>query len=170
VISRTTQGNRSLLLSLTEAKAIFRDRVLFAPEWGTFDMALGSQVVSVFGGPADRVAYGETTDFVAKRVPAPKYSDKELLRHSDYGIVRKLRENKIAGDELQKALEKVLETHNASFPEDWLLSLEALELLKSRATTSNLVPKLEEKLANLAKKDKNTEAVIRDGLILAGQL
>src|SRR5690606_3599184 len=89
VQSRTVQNNKTVLLSLTEAKAEFQGRVLFAPEWGTFDMAMGSRVTSVFGGPADRVAYGETSDFVAKRVPAPKYSEKELLRHNHYGSVRK---------------------------------------------------------------------------------
>lgn len=170
VQSRTVQNGKSILLTLTEAKALYQDRVLFAPEWGTFDMALGSQVVSVFGGPADRIAYGETSDFVAKRVPTPKYSEKELLRHADYGSVRRIRENKISGEELHQALEKVLATHNIAFPEDWLLSLEALELLKARAANSSLIPQLENKLLALSKKDKNTEAVIRDGLSLSGQL
>jgi phenylalanine-4-hydroxylase len=170
VLKRTTQNGKSIVLALADAKAELNGRVLFAPEWGTFDMALGCQVVSVFGGPADRIAYGETSDFVAKRVPAPKYSEKELLRHADYGSVRKLRETKTAGADLEKALEKVLNTHNSAFPEDWLLSLESLELLKARAANSSLIPSLEEKLKTLAKKDKNTEAVIRDGLILAGQL
>lgn len=170
VLSRTVQNGKSVILSLTEAKVTFQDRVLFAPEWGTFDMALGSQVVSVFGGPADRVAYGETTDFVAKRVPAPKYSEKELARHRAYGLVRKIREDKVSGEDLHNSLEKVLEDHNTAFPEDWLLSLEALELLKARAANSSLIPKLEERLMALSQKDKNTEAVIRDGLLLSGQL
>ncbi|KYG66331.1 phenylalanine 4-monooxygenase [Bdellovibrio bacteriovorus] len=170
VQNRVTQNGKTLILTLTDAKATFQDRVLFAPEWGTFDMALGSEIVSVFGGPADRIAYGETTDFVAKRVPTPKYSEQELLRHKDYGMIRQLREGRTSGEELHQSLEKVLNTHNTAFPEDWLLSLEALELLKARAANSSLIPKLEEKLNALSKKDKNTEAVIRDGLLLSGQL
>lgn len=170
VIQRTEDSGTSLLVAFKDARVTFQDRVLFEPSWGTFDMALGSTVRSVFGGPADRVAFGETSDFVAKRVPLPKYSEKELLRHRHYGEVRRLREDRTSGEDLHKSLESVLSSHHETFPEDWLLSLEALELLKARAPQSSLISSLEARLTALAQKDKNTAAVIRDGLLLSGKL
>ncbi|WII72516.1 aromatic amino acid hydroxylase [Bdellovibrio sp. 22V] len=175
VITGTVQGRlvkdgKTLLLTLTNAKAEFQGRVLFAPEWGTFDMAIGSSVPSVFGGPADREAYGETSDFVAKRVPAPKYSEQELKMHMHYGSVRKLREDKTHGAELSSALEKILKEHKEIAPQDWLLLMEALELVKARDPQSSLKSQLEEDLALLAKKDEKTRGLIHDGLLLSETL
>nr|BFD64407.1 aromatic amino acid hydroxylase [Bdellovibrio sp. HM001] len=170
VQSRITRDDKTLLISLTQASAQLQDRVLFAPEWGTFDMAVGSSVVSVFGGPADREAYGETTDFVAKRVPAPKYSDLELKRQGLYAALRKAREDKLQGEALTTTLEKLLTEHKTVAPQDWLLYLEALELVLARAPQSSLKTQLEKDLSQLASKDEKTSGLIADGLVLAGAL
>lgn len=170
VQNRLVQNGKTVLISLTEATAQYQGRVLFAPEWGTFDMAIGSTVVSVFGGPADREAYGELTDFVAKRVPAPKYSESELARHAHYGAIRKARESKVQGTELALTLENVLNEHREKFPTDWLLFLEALELLNARASQSPLKVQVERDLSRLASKDEKIQGMIQDGLALAGDL
>ena len=170
VQGRLTKNNKTLLLTLSEAKAQFNGRVLFAPEWGIFDMAIGSAVTSVFGGPADREAYGETSDFVAKRVPIPQYSNQDLKKHAHYGVVRKLREQKVAGEELVQELRKVLKAHQDLFPEDWLLILEGLELLKARGNDSAFLKELEQNLNHLAVRDEKTKGLISDGLILSGVL
>lgn len=170
VQSRLAKNGKTLIITLSDAKAEFKGRVLFAPEWGTFDMAIGSSVTSVFGGPADREAYGEISDFVAKRVPIPKYSGAELTRHDHYGTVRKIRESKIAGEELTTALEKVVSAHRLHFPNDWLLFMEALEIVNARAPQSPLKKQLELDLASLSEKDEKTKGLIHDGLALAGAL
>ncbi|WP_413612694.1 aromatic amino acid hydroxylase [Bdellovibrio sp. HCB-110] len=170
VQSRLAKNGKTLVVTLSDAKAEFKGRVLFAPEWGIFDMAIGSAVTSVFGGPADREAYGETSDFVAKRVPIPKYSGFELTRHDHYGAVRKIRENQLQGEELTKALEKVVDAHRTIFPTDWLLFLEALEIVNVRAPHSPLKKQLEMDLANLSEQSEKNKGLIHDGLALAGAL
>lgn len=170
VLSRLSQDGRSYLLTLTDAKAEFMGRVLFAPEWGTFDMALGSTVTSVFGGPADRVAYGETDDFVAKRVPTPKYTPEELERHQIYGDLRRLREAKVSGGVLSTELQKILARPQAQNPQDWLLLLESLELILARDPNSALKTSIEKALSELAEKDEKTKGLINEGLALAGDL
>lgn len=170
VQGRLTKNNKTILLTLSEAKAELNGRVLFAPEWGIFDMAVGSAVTSVFGGPADREAYGETSDFVAKRVPIPQYSSQDLKKHAHYGVVRKLREQKVAGEELVKELHKVLTAHQEIFPEDWLLTLEGLELVKARGIGSAFLKELEQKLHQLASRDEKTKGLINDGLTMSGVL
>lgn len=170
VQSRLVKNGKTLLISFTDAKAQYQGRTLFAPEWGTFDMAVGTTVTSVFGGPADREAYGELTDFVAKRVPTTKYSETELSRHTHYGAIRKAREQKLQGAELTQALDKVLKDHREKFPEDWLLFLEALELFSARAPQSPLKAQVEQDLSRLAAKNAKTYSLIQDGLALAGAL
>jgi phenylalanine-4-hydroxylase len=170
VQSVTEKDGKTLLIALTNAKAEFQGRVLFAPEWGTFDMAVGSTVTSVFGGPADREAYGETEDFVAKRVPAPNYRAEELELHQQYGGLRQLREKKIEGSELEKALTDLLKVHDSDFPADWLLRLEALELTKARLANSPLKAKLEKDLENLGERDEHVKNLIQDGISLSGTL
>ena len=57
-----------VVLSFTDAKVTGHGQVLFEPAWGTYDMAVGSHIVSVFGGPADREKYGQVEDFPARKV------------------------------------------------------------------------------------------------------
>lgn len=171
VQQRLVKDGKTILLSLTEAKAELNGQVLFAPEWGTYDIAIGSAVTSVFGGPADRIAYGETgSDFVAKRVPQPNYSENERLKHNHYGEVRELRQKNIQGAALTSALEKIMNSHRSNFPEDWLLLLEAMELLVNRDSQSVLKNKISEDLTRIASIDEKTKGLIQDGLSLVGIL
>lgn len=164
---RFEQNGKTILLSLTEAKVTYQDRVLFEPSWGTFDMAIGCTVTSVFGGPADREAYGETDDFVAARVPQRHYTDEEKLFHSQYAKVREIREKGLTGENLELALRPVLEAQDKHFPQDWLLRLEAFELLNNRAPQSALAGKVRSDLERLSQQDPKVQPMIQDGLIHA---
>lgn len=159
------KNGKTLLLTLKNAKATFKGETLFDPSWGTFDMALGSAVPSVFGGPADREAYGETVDFVAKRVPQTKYSAKELKLHQLYKNLREWRENKISDDLLEKNLSGLIADLDKDFAEDWLLRLEALELLNHRLPKSTLRNKVEKDLQSLTVRE-SYRGMINDGLKL----
>ncbi len=161
---RVEQEGKTIILSLTNAKATYQDRVLFDPSWGTFDMVIGSSVPSVFGGPADREAFGETDDFLASRVPQRVYSDEEKLFHVQYANIREIREQKIQGEELESRLRNILMKHDQKFKTDWLLRLEAYELLVSRAPGTNLRQKLHEDLEMLAAQYPKVSSMIRDGL------
>lgn len=168
--SRLQKGERTLLLVLEGATAAWNGQILFDPSWGTFDMALGSAVTSVFGGPADRVAYGETVDFVAKRVPTPHYSARELELHQQYATLRKVREQKVEGAALEQTLTSLLKTQDQDFSNDWLLRVEALELLKARAPSSALIGKIEQDLKRISGENQTTGAMIADGIRLSGAL
>ncbi|WP_413582750.1 aromatic amino acid hydroxylase [Bdellovibrio sp. HCB288] len=170
VKNMTVLEGKTIILSMTDAKAEYQGRVLFDPAWGVYDMALGATVTSVFGGAADREAYGETEDFVAKRVPAPNYKPEELKLHSQYGRLRDLREKNIQGADLEKSLSDLLANHDKEFPQDWLLRLEALEISKARLSNSPLLAKLEKDLQALAGKDETTKNLIQDGIALSGNL
>ncbi len=124
VISSVMENNKRILVSLTNAKATFEGKVFFEPSWGTYDVVLGQKVTSVFGGPADRVAYGEMDDFVVAKVPQPEYSSIDYRIFAYYQILRDVREGKKTLFDLQSCIPDIIE----EFPEEWLLILESLEL------------------------------------------
>lgn len=125
--SKLIRDGKTLLVTLSQASARLGEQILFAPEWGLYDMALGAEIVSVFGGPADRLAYGEFADFVAKRVPSPKYSETEIKRHSHYKKIRELREQKALLRESEE-FKRLAQDHIKYFKTDWLFFLEVVEL------------------------------------------
>lgn len=164
------RDGKGLILALTDATVTFKGQTLFQPDWGVYDLGLGCSIPSVFGGPADREAYGEIDDFVAARVPEPKFSEKDLERHRAYSSVREWRDKKIAGVELDQRLRALVEAHSAAFPSDWLLVLEMYELALNRQGDSKLVAELKERLERTMTTDTSQADVIRDGLALASQL
>lgn len=143
-------------------------KVLFAPEWGTFDMAVGHHVVSVFGGPADRISYGEIEDFPAHKVQAPKWTAEQLEVQNLYSEIRNIREVKSANSS-----ERILDVSkklDSKFPNEWLPRLELIEILEEQKnsveSTKELVAHLKASLQTLAKREPRYKQVIEDGLHL----
>lgn len=170
VRSVLSKEGKILLVTLENATARKGDRVLFDPSWGLYDLALGSRAVSVFGGPADRQAYGETDDFVAMRVPAHTWSDSEKALHRLYAQVRELRESKVQGPNLQTALGEILSERERRHPQDWLLLMEIHELALNRLPQSDLVSMTRQQLEAFVKKEPQMGDLISDGLALASQM
>lgn len=161
---------KNVVMTLEKAKAEYKGRVLFDPAWGDFDLVFGKSVMSVFGGAADREAYGDMDDFVARRVPAVQFSDSEKKLHQNYATVRKWREDKLQGAALDEAAQKMLKSHGQDFPQDWLLQIEILELLKSRSGQAGLIAELEKSLRERAQRDEKVRNVVSQGLRLSGTL
>ncbi|MGY0038173.1 hypothetical protein [Pedobacter sp. NJ-S-72] len=62
--------------------------ILFQPEWGTYDMAVGSTIVSVFNGAADKDAYEEITYISEKQTEKIVYDEATSQLHNIYSAVR----------------------------------------------------------------------------------
>lgn len=125
--------------------------VLFDPAWGIYDMAIGSEVTSVFGGPADRGQYGQTDSFVAKRVPRKEVSETSQNLNRLYQKVREMREAGTATEAELKKLYQELSEH----PQEWLLRVEILELAIAKKMSSGWVTELETYLKELAPADND---------------
>ncbi len=164
LVSVTEENGKAVLLTFEGAKAIFGERVLFEPEWGTYDVALGDQVISVFGGPADRESYGEVADFVVTQVPQAIYSEDELKLFAHYQIIRDIRD----GKKTPYDLDTIFPFIENNYPEEWLLFLELLELSLQLQNQ-----KLEEKCRRHLEQVKKTEfyrQCIEDGIAIANKL
>jgi phenylalanine-4-hydroxylase len=123
--SRNLHGE-IILISFRNCTVTHGETILFQPEWGNYDMAIGKKVVSAFSGPADVNSFDlinsvpKTTTIKAKHTD--ERDDLEIL----YQTVRMIRENKDAKSELKAVFEKLQKNHS----NDWLLSVEIAELLK----------------------------------------
>ena len=164
-------GGHVLLISFRDCTVTLNGKTLFEPAWGTFDMAVGSKVTSVLGGPADRKAYGEIDDFAAKTVPrAPAPPLQAQVRRQIYQDIRDIRGAIESGSlepsqETSDRLETLLNKTQTDYPNDWLLQLDIFEL-------SHLLPsvkwrsKAESGLKNLAQKNPAMRSQIENGLRL----
>ena len=123
--SRNLHGE-IILISFRNCTVTHGEMILFQPEWGNYDMAIGKKVVSAFSGPADVNSFDlinnvpKTTTIKAKHTD--ERDDLEIL----YQTVRMIRENKDSKAELKSVFEKLQKNH----ANDWLLSVEIAELLK----------------------------------------
>jgi len=100
--------------------------VLFQPEWGIYDMAVGIKISSVFSGSADKTkfdVYPSKSEETAKKI---KYSEKEKSEFLIYNEIRSIRET---GKNF-KRIKEIIKLLKNEKSEAWLLFLEILELLK----------------------------------------
>ncbi|MBW6458997.1 MAG: aromatic amino acid hydroxylase [Bacteroidales bacterium] len=118
------KNGRIILLTFTDCTVTFRDRVLFKPEWGNFDMAVGEKIVSAFSGPADPYAFELEYPVPKEKTHKIIHSPDAIQLHSLYQAVREIRENG-AG---QKKLHDIWPQLCSKYPEEWLLPLEILEI------------------------------------------
>jgi len=167
---KVEKDGKLLMVSFEKCSVQYKGRILFDPAWGTYDLAIGQNVVSVFGGPADREKYGETDDFVATRVPEKRITEAESALYHNYQKVRDLREKKVSGASLEKELSALIKAHHSQFPSDWLLLLESYEILLNRAPKALVTEEVLSLLKKFMQKHPDKQAVIEDGLSLAHQI
>jgi len=122
--SRNLQGE-IILISFKNCTVTHNDQVLFQPEWGTFDMAVGKKVVSAFSGPADINSFDMITHVPSTKTIKSKKSEEREALEKLYAKVRSYRE-----DDLKEDLDLILKDLIQNHPQDWLLSLEIVEIAK----------------------------------------
>lgn len=88
------QFDKIVLISFTSCEVYRnnREEIYFKPEWGTYDMAVGSEIVSVFAGAADKDAFEpieEQLDQTLTPLPNEKEDVKLIGIHA---LIRELRE------------------------------------------------------------------------------
>ncbi len=156
---RNLQG-KIILISFQNCTVTYHDEILFKPEWGIYDMAIGQEVVSAYSGVADPENYGLTFDPPKEKTHKFNYASKERRLHGLYKEVRKIRDD----NSLEKdSLEKIFNTLKLEFSNDWLLPLEIAELVYNEK--SKFKTEVIHHLETLAK-NKKIGHLIKDGLSL----
>lgn len=124
---RNIQGDL-IVIQFSECTIKYGDEYLFRPEWGTFDLAVGKEIVSAFSGPADDNSFDLVHHKTSSTTFKPSYSKKEKELHKLYRSVRHIREGKNADFSLEAVFDIIKESHN----DDWLLATEIYELVYNR--------------------------------------
>ena len=123
--------------------------ILFDPDWGNYDMAIGSSVTSVAGGSADQERY-PIYDAPSSNVSLKQ--DYDEVTRAQFKLYAGLRECRESGQSANALSNEISTLENC----DWLLLFEALEL-----TTDET---LRERLTNRLKSEPD-QTLIRQGLI-----
>ena len=135
------------------------DTILFNPDWGVFDMAVGESIVSVSGGAADQVHFPQYLKPESTTVIQTEYDDVTQTQFDLYQKVRLCRESQKV--EIYSLIEEILETKDS----DWLLLFEALELLQLvNSNNSGLKDTLSQALHISKEQSNDTASLIAQGL------
>ncbi|MBU6374705.1 MAG: aromatic amino acid hydroxylase [Bdellovibrionales bacterium] len=167
IIGNVRRDGRVVIIRWEGCTVKLNDRVLFQPDWGVFDMACGSTVDSVFGGPPDMGRYLITTEESPRRKGFQKtnLTDDNLGLNKLYEIVRKVRDRGQREDSVTQ-LSGVFKELEVSHPQDWLLRLELLELEQLWKLAAHWRAPLLARLAEIARSNPEVEKMIRRGMEL----
>ncbi len=152
-------GGNLLYITWRDCSVRRGEQRYFEPAWGEFDMLVGAEVVSVFGGPADRAAYGhyelgKVSSSPGRQSPFTA-TEKELFEL--YARTRALREQQpVPTSELQKIAERAIQPQ---FKQDWLLALEIAEIAKQQRSLTPDLPWLKAIHQHLATTRQTADAV-----------
>ena len=140
-----------ILIQFEDCTVTYKDQILFKPEYGTFDLAVGSSIVSAYAGSADFRSFDNLYHISdTKTVKATKDTNTIALEDL-YQNVKEMRDNDSFTEEKGEAVFNLISTNHNS---DWLLTLELYELaVKNNSTTFKIT--LIDRLENL--KMKRTE-------------
>ncbi|MEY4835465.1 MAG: hypothetical protein RI980_1580 [Bacteroidota bacterium] len=158
--TRNLQGE-ILLIKFKNCTVTHGETVLFAPEWGIYDMAVGKKITSAFSGPADVSSFDMITHVPSSHTIKQKKSSKREELENLYLNIRNLREGKPAEITLKEAFGAVTASHE----KDWLLSVEIAELAK-KENHLDLIDKVLNHLENLKKIRPEIAHLIEGGLEL----
>lgn len=164
VLKDTLRKNgRLILMTFIDCTVKHKDQVLFEPDWGVFDMAIGEKIVSTYSGPADAEGFGLKYEAPEEKTHQIEYGEKAKKLHQLYSYVREIRESNLSSDRL-KEIESVLESE---YNDDWLLPVEILELTRTNKINGGFEEGIKNRLSHLKKKNPELTKLIENGMILA---
>ena len=158
--SRNLRGE-IIVISFKNCTVKHKDTVLFQPEWGVYDMAVGKKVISAFSGPADVNSFDMISHVPSSKTIKQKKSPEREELETLYKNVREIREGQHAEITLKEAFAAV----SANHPNDWLLCVEIAEL-SQKEHNSDLTDKVLNHLEKVKASRPEVAHLITNGLEL----
>jgi len=156
------RDGKLLLITFSDCTVRLGDKILFDPTWGTYDMAVGEKIVSVFNGAADRDAYNQVALVPKERTIKVPSDAKRKKLESLYQQVRDIRTRKTGYERLGE----IWETQQAEHPNDWLLSMEIFEILDEIGEQKELKERVAKFLQTRKAADKDISTLVEWGFRL----
>ncbi len=158
--SRNLQG-AIIIISFENCTVTHNNQILFSPEWGRYDMAVGKKIVSAFSGPADCNSFDLITHLPNSKTIKAIITAERAELESLYHEIRSMRESQI---DAEKAF-GIFEILSVKHSNDWLLPLEIAEILHNEKENYSLKIVLNY-LENLKLKRPEVQLLIENGLEL----
>lgn len=132
----TRKNGKLVLMTFTGCTVTAADgSLLFKPEWGTYDMAVGNEIISVFSGSADKENFNVYPTKSDKNAIPVVHTEQDEVLFEFYKAVRAMHTKKQIN---RQKLADIVEVLDAEFPAEWLLRLEILELDRQSAAKNGL--------------------------------
>jgi len=161
LINILRKNSKVILMSFTNCVVTHDNHILFFPEWGTYDMAVGDEIVSVFNGPADHDNYGHTFDAPSEKTHKIEHTEKAKKLHKLY---QNIRDNRTTNTKYEDIINIWIQVKN-NYPNEWLLCLEILEITDHKKEVfRELKEEVQQHLIQLSISDKSLEVLISNGL------
>ncbi|MBY0314271.1 MAG: aromatic amino acid hydroxylase [Bdellovibrionales bacterium] len=162
--------HKLVIITFNDCTITHGANTLYRPEWGSFDMVVGTRIASVFSGPADRKAFGIIDTFVKKVIPRRQWTSAELQLQKIYELIRQTRKSNGSNEEKAATLNLVAEQLDQNFPEEWLAYLEILELLHTLKVENSLRKSVYDQLMKIREKNTLKKEYIDLGLELVDKV
>jgi phenylalanine-4-hydroxylase len=158
--SRNLQGE-ILIIKFKNCTVTHNDTILFQPEWGIYDMAVGKKVTAAFSGPADVNSFDLIQHVPSSQTIKQKKSPEREELEKLYAKVRNIRDK----CPFEANLEEIFTSLEANHPNDWLLSVEIAELAQ-KMKNEIFVNKVLDHLEKVKNKRPDIAHLITNGLEL----
>lgn len=159
--ARNRKG-KVLLISFKNCTVKHYDEILFHPDWGVYDMAIGKSIVAAYAGPADFTSFDMITHKLESKAKKTEIPPKVQTLRDLYQKVRFLRENNSA---TEAALREIFGQIKSDYPQEWLLPVEVYEL--AYLNKYQLQNEIREYLISLSKTLTEISHLIEDGIFLS---
>ena len=134
--------------------------IVYHPDWGGFDMAVGERIVSAYSGSADKEAHNVYPPKSTKTAIKIEYTSEERRLFSIYESIRTLRNS---GSLNLAHAGQLAADLDASFSDVWLAYLELVELLRRHAPTDALTLRVDAHLQALRMRNEEWDDLIGAG-------
>ncbi|MBC7654230.1 MAG: aromatic amino acid hydroxylase [Oligoflexus sp.] len=157
------KNDKLLLVSFDNCTVTTKEnQLLFKPEWGVYDMAVGEKIVSVFCGAADKDAFEEIAHVSKTQTKKIEYSKKQLELQQLYQQTKLIRVTETNSKDVEQIFAKLKENHR----EDWLCCIELLEILNQHRLNISLQKDIKIYLEMKTSNHQELKKLIEDGIKL----
>ncbi len=159
--TRNRKG-KVLIVSFKNCTVKHYDEVLFHPDWGVYDMAIGKSIISAYAGPADFTSFDMITHELETKLKKTEVDPKEQKLKDLYQQIRHIRQNDLANE---TTLSEIFDQIRKEYPTEWLLPVEMYEL--AFLNKFSLQTEIKEYVLGLTSQLKEVSHLIQDGIFLA---
>ncbi len=153
-----------ILITLDNCTVSHKNEVIFQPDRGFYNMAVGETIVSAYNGPADLQSFNLMTHELSSSTIKVDITPDRIKLENYYEQIRHFRE----GINTTISRNKVFREVRENFPNDWLLPVELYELARNNED-DEFAQEIADHLENVKLNNPEYGHLIDDGLSLVDQ-